>query len=63
MVRRHNRDLFSIFFYMKVCCVFSLESLNQGDSSEYTQYTIFNIKKEINQNYPKSEAIGFFPRD
>ena len=25
-VRRHNRDIFSIFFKMKVYCVFSLES-------------------------------------
>ena len=25
-VRRHNRDIFSIFFNMKVYCVFSLES-------------------------------------
>ena len=25
-IRRHNRDIFSIFFNMKVCCVFSLES-------------------------------------
>ena len=26
---------------------------------EYTQYTIFNIQKEIALNYPKSAAIGF----
>ena len=25
-VRRHNRDMFPIFFNMKVCYVFSLES-------------------------------------
>ena len=36
---------FSIFFNMKVCYVFSLESPYLGDSNEYTQYTIFNIKK------------------
>ena len=41
--------IFSIFFNMKVCCVFLLESPHRGDSNEYTQYTIFNIKKE---NYP-----------
>ena len=35
-VMRHNRDIFSIFFYMKVYCVFSLES-------PHRQYTIFNI--------------------
>ena len=36
-------DIFSIFFDMKVCCVFSSESPHRGDSNEYTQYTIFNI--------------------
>ena len=30
---------------MKVCCVFSLESRHRGDSNEYTQYTIFNVKE------------------
>ena len=44
------RISFLIFFNMKECCVFSLESPDRGDSNEYTQYTIFNIKKE---NYPK----------
>ena len=40
-VRRHNDDNFSIFFNMKVCCVFSVESPHRGDSNENTQYTIF----------------------
>ena len=35
---------------MKVCCVFSLELPHRGDSYEYTQYTIFNIKKKITLN-------------
>ena len=49
---------------MKVCCVFSLESPHRGDSNEYTQYTIFNMNKNKNiLNYPKSAAMGFFPRD
>ena len=52
-------DIFSIFFNVKVCCVFSLESPHRGDSNEYTQYTIFNIKKKITLNYPKSAAMGF----
>ena len=39
--------IFSIFFNIKVFCVFSLESPRRGDSYEYTQYTIFNIKKKI----------------
>ena len=52
-------SIFSILFNMKVCCVFSLESPYQGDSNQYTPYTIFNIKKKITQNYPKSAGIGF----
>ena len=52
-------DIFSIFFNLKVCCVFSLESPHRGDSNGYTQYTIFNIKKKITLNYPKSAAMGF----
>ena len=54
----HNRDIFSIFFNVKVCCVFSLESPHRDDSNEYTQYTIFNIKKKITLNSSKSTAIG-----
>ena len=42
-------DIFLIFFSMKVCCLFSLESPHRGDSNEYTHYTIYNIKKE---NHP-----------
>ena len=58
-----HRNIFSIFFNMKVCCVFSLELPHLGDSNEYTQYTIFNIKQKITLNYSKSAAMGFFPRD
>ena len=50
-------DIFSILFNVKVCCVFSLESPHRGDSNKYTQYTIFNIKKKITLNYPKSAAL------
>ena len=56
-----KRYLFN-FLYMKVYCVFSLESPHRGDSNENTKYTIFNIKKN-HRNYPKSAAMGFFPRD
>ena len=35
-------------------------SSHRGDSNEYTQYTIFNIKEEIILNYPKSAAMGIF---
>ena len=58
-----NRDIFSIFCNMKVFCVFLLESPHQGDSNEYTQYTILNMKRKITLHYPKSAALGFFPRD
>ena len=58
--QRLNRDILSIFFNMKVGCVFSLESPHRGDSSESTQYTIFNIKKKITLDYPKSAAMRFF---
>ena len=54
-------DIFSILFNMKVCCMCSLESPHRGDSNEYTQYTIFNIKK-ITLNYPKSAAMIFFSK-
>ena len=40
-------------------CMFSLESPYRGDSNEYTQYTIFNIKKKITLNYPTSAVMGF----
>ena len=53
-------DICLIFFDMKVCCVFSLESPH---SNENTQYTIVNINKKNTLNYPKSAAKGFFPRD
>ena len=35
---------------------------HRGDSNEYTQYTIFNIKKRITLNNPKSAAIGFYSK-
>ena len=47
--QENSRDIFSIFFYMKVYCVFSLESPRWGDSNEYIQYAIFNLKTE---SYP-----------
>ena len=53
-------DIFSIFFNMKVCCVFSLESPHRGDSNENRQHTIFNRKKENHPNCPKSAAWDFF---
>ena len=40
--------------------MFSFESPHRGDSDEYTQHTIFNIKRKSSKNYPKSAAMGFF---
>ena len=54
----HNRDIFPIFFNMKVYCVFSLESPHRGDSNVYTQYTIFVIKTKIISNYSKAAATS-----
>ena len=64
-VRRHKVRIFSIFFSMRVRYVFSLELSYQGDSMEYTQYTIFNLKpkkkkgKKTTINYPISAAMEF----
>ena len=43
----------------KVCYVFSLESPHRGNSNEYTQYTIFIIKKEITQISPNLHLWDF----
>ena len=53
-----QEDIFSIFFHLKVCCVFSLESPRRGDSNEYTQYTIHQYKKE---NHAKLFQIQYLP--
>ena len=52
------KDIISIFFNIKVCCVFSLKSPHRGDSIEYTQHTISINKRKITLNYPKSAAVG-----
>ena len=54
----HNRDIFSIFFNMKVYCVFSLESPHRGDSNKYIHYIHYTMFKT--KRYPISAAIGFF---
>ena len=38
--------------------MFSLESHHRGDSYEYTQYTIFNMKKKHTLNYLRPAAMG-----
>ena len=37
--------------------MFSLESPHQGDSNEYKQHTIINIKKKISLNYSKYDNV------
>ena len=50
---------FLIVFNMKVCFVFS-----QGDSNEYTQYTIFDMNKKKHPKLSQNCSYGlFFPRD
>ena len=49
-----------IFYNMKVCCVFSLKSPHCGDSNEYTQYAVLNIKKKITLNFPSLQPRDYF---
>ena len=52
---------------MNVCCVFSLESPHRGDSNEYTQYTILNMKKKrksaLATCIPNLHVCYFFPKN
>ena len=48
---------FSIFFNMKICCVFSLESPLKGDSNEYKQHTSINIIKKMTLNCSKYNNV------
>ena len=52
--------IFLIFYNMKVYCAFSLESPHWGDSNEYTQYTVFNIKKKITLNFLNLQPRDYF---
>ena len=49
-----------IFYDRKVFCVFSLESPHSGDSNEYKQYTVFNIKKKITLNSPILQPKDYY---
>ena len=59
--RRQNRDIFLIFFNIKVCCVVLLESPHRGDSNEYTQYTVFNIYNNIPFSIYKRKSAKIIP--
>ena len=54
---------FSIFFNMKVCCVFSIEfNFHRGDSNEFTQHTMITIKRKSPEIIPNTimfAAMGF----
>ena len=45
--------IFSIFYKIKVCCVYSLESPRRGDSNEYIQHTFSVYGKKISLNQPE----------
>ena len=52
---------FRFFFNMKVCCVLPLESPHRGNSNEYTQYTIFNLKNgKSPKTIPNLQLWDFF---
>ena len=61
----HHRDSFSIVLTCRfvVYSYKNRQSPYRGDFNEYTQYTIFNIKKKITLNYPKPAAMRFLLRD
>ena len=42
--------------------MFSLESPHQGDSNEYTQYTIFNINTRNHPNLSQIGSYGIFSK-
>ena len=46
-----------------VCCMFSLESPHQGDSSEYKTVYHFQYKKENHTKLSQICSYGFFSRD
>ena len=48
------------FSYMKVYCMFTLESPHRGDSNEYTQYTIFQYEKEKHPKLSQICSYGIF---
>ena len=54
-VKRHNSDIFSIFFNMKVCCVFSLELPHYPKSAAMG---LFQGTQERVQNSHGKQAIS-----
>ena len=56
-------DIFSTFFNMKVCRMFSLEPPHRDDSNEYIQYTVFKIKRKSPSIISNQQLWDNFPRD
>ena len=56
-------DIFSIFFNMRVCSVFSLESPLEAILMSTHNIPFSISQKKIILNYPKSAAMGFCPRN
>ena len=52
--------MFSIFFNMNDCSVFSLELPHRGDSNKFTQYTIFNVKRHLTKLFLNLQLWEFF---
>ena len=50
------------FLYIKVYCLFSLESPHPGDSNQYTQYTIFQYEKENHSKLSQFCNFGIFSK-
>ena len=42
---------------MKVCYVFSLELPHRGDSNEYIQHTISNMKQKLTRKLSKKKCL------
>ena len=61
--RRKIKDIVSIFFNMKVYCVFSLESPHRGDSNGYgTQNIPFRYKKRKGPKLSLISSYGIFSK-
>ena len=63
-VRRHNKDILSIFFNKNIYCVFLLDRLINAIliSTHNIPFSKQKIKK-ITLNYPKFPPMGFVPWD
>ena len=56
------RDIFSVFFNMKVFWLCSLELPRRGDSNEYTEYSFFQYNKENQHKLSDICSNGIFSK-